>query len=136
MCGKSTLARACRARPRDRPIRSTGDPSPPCRAAIRPRIVLSAAGPTLHWPLTFERLCGLGRLSPPCSRCEDLSDTTPQRSNARWFAPTYRGALHIATELSGGRSARVLFARALAVEAPGLIADALLASPSPATRST
>src|SRR3546814_11932377 len=37
----------------------------------------------------------------------------------------------IATELSGGERARVLFARALAVEAPALIADEPLASLDP-----
>src|SRR3546814_3199711 len=37
----------------------------------------------------------------------------------------------IATELSGGERARVLFARALAVEAPAMIADEPLASLDP-----
>jgi len=107
----------------------------PISALPRKMIARSVAylpqGQTLHWPLTVERLVALGRLPhlAPMSRVglEDLAII--EAAMARTDVEHLRS--RPATELSGGERARVLLARALAVGAPGLIADEPLASLDP-----
>ncbi|WP_428627798.1 ABC transporter ATP-binding protein [Sphingopyxis sp.] len=131
--GKSTLARAMLAL-----VPATGrvlvdgvHAAAMPRAELARRIAYVPQGQLLHWPLTVERLVGLGRLPhlAPMSRIADTDVAAIERAMARADVLDLRN--RIATELSGGERARVLFARALAVEAPALIADEPLASLDP-----
>ncbi len=96
------------------------------------RIAYLPQGQVLHWPVTVERLVALGRLPhlAPLSRLGDEDRAATERAMARTDVVHLRA--RVATELSGGERARVLLARALAVEAPALIADEPLASLDPA----
>ncbi|MFL0412830.1 ABC transporter ATP-binding protein [uncultured Sphingomonas sp.] len=96
------------------------------------RIAYLPQGQVLHWPVTVERLVALGRLPhlAPLSRLGDEDRAAIERALARTDVAHLRA--RVATELSGGERARVLLARALAVEAPALIADEPLASLDPA----
>ncbi|NIJ39181.1 iron complex transport system ATP-binding protein [Sphingopyxis panaciterrae] len=131
--GKSTLARAMLALvPREGDIAIDGDDVARLpRAALARRIAYLPQGQTLHWPLTVARLIGLGRLPHlgPMSKIGAADDIAIERAMARADVLDLRD--RDATELSGGERARVLLARALAVEAPVLIADEPLASLDP-----
>ncbi|MDO9370294.1 MAG: ABC transporter ATP-binding protein [Sphingopyxis sp.] len=131
--GKSTLARAILALvPASGTVRVDGvDATAMPRGEFARRIAYVPQGQTLHWPLTVERLVGLGRLPhlAPMSRIADTDTAAIERAMDRADVLELRD--RIATELSGGERARVLFARALAVEAPALIADEPLASLDP-----
>lgn len=96
------------------------------------RIAYLPQGQVLHWPVTVERLVALGRLPhlAPLSRLGEADRAAIERAMARTDVAHLRA--RVATELSGGERARVLLARALAVEAPALIADEPLASLDPA----
>lgn len=131
--GKSTLARAMLALvPYTGQILVDGEDSAAMpRARLAQRIAYLPQGQTLHWPLSVERLVGLGRLPHlgPMSRVGDRDAASIERALERADVGALRD--RIATELSGGERARVLLARALAVEAPALIADEPLASLDP-----
>ncbi len=133
--GKSTLARAMLglARPDAGAVLVDGeDVTRIARAGLARRVAYLPQGQALHWPLTVERLVGLGRLPHlgPLSRIAPADAAAIDRAMAR--TDTASLARRVATELSGGERARVLLARALAVEAPALIADEPLASLDPA----
>jgi len=131
--GKSTLARAMLALvPHGGRITLDGeDIAAIPRPALARRIAYLPQGQTLHWPLSVERLVGLGRLPHlgPMSRIRDADTAAIGRAMARTDVLLLRDRL--ATNLSGGERARVLLARALAAEAPALIADEPLASLDP-----
>ena len=131
--GKSTLARAMLALvPAGGTVTIDGtDVAALSRADLARRIAYLPQGQTLHWPLTVERLVGLGRLPhlAPMSQIGAADRAAIERAMDRADVASMRG--RIATELSGGERARALFARALAVEAPALIADEPLASLDP-----
>jgi len=131
--GKSTLARAMLALvPASGTVRVDDvDAAAMPRGKLARRIAYVPQGQSLHWPLTVERLVGLGRLPhlTPMSRISEADSAAIERAMARADVLDLRD--RIATELSGGERARVLFARALAVEAPALIADEPLASLDP-----
>jgi len=131
--GKSTLARAMLALvPATGSVRIDGiEVAAIARADLARRIAYLPQGQTLHWPLTVARLVRLGRLPhlAPMSRISDADAAAIERAMERADVLSLRD--RIATELSGGERARVLFARALAVEAPALIADEPLASLDP-----
>lgn len=131
--GKSSLARAMLALvPASGQVLVDGDDAATLpRATLARRIAYLPQGQTLHWPLTVERLVGLGRLPHlgPMSRIGEDDTAAIERALVRADVAGLRQ--RIATELSGGERARTLLARALAVEAPALIVDEPLASLDP-----
>jgi len=131
--GKSTLARAMLALVphTGRILVDDAEVATMSRAGLAKRVAYLPQGQTLHWPLTVERLVELGRLPhlAPMSRIGEADTAAIERAIDRADVAGLRD--RIATELSGGERARVLLARALAVEAPALIADEPLASLDP-----
>ncbi|MBB4100383.1 iron complex transport system ATP-binding protein [Sphingomonas kyeonggiensis] len=131
--GKSTLARAMLALVphAGRILVDDVEVATMSRAELAKRVAYLPQGQTLHWPLTVERLVELGRLPhlAPMSRIGEADTAAIERAIERADVAGLRD--RVATELSGGERARVLLARALAVEAPALIADEPLASLDP-----
>jgi len=95
------------------------------------RIAYLPQGQELHWPLSVERLVGLGRLPhlAPYSRIGAADQAAIETAMRETGVIALRD--RIATELSGGERARVMLARALATEAPALVVDEPLASLDP-----
>ena len=132
--GKSTLVRAILrlVRPSAGTILLDGNLIQDLRRPVIARaLAYLPQGQTVHWPLSVERLVALGRLPhlAPMSRMSAADLAIVEQAMAR--ADVGRLRTRIATELSGGERARVMLARALAVEAPALIADEPLASLDP-----
>lgn len=132
--GKSTLARAILGLVKagqGQVVIDGADAATLSRATIARTIAYLPQGQTLHWPLSVERLVALGRLPhlAPFSQISDADQAAIDRAISLADVEALRG--RTATELSGGERARVLLARALAVEAPVLIADEPLASLDP-----
>jgi iron complex transport system ATP-binding protein len=100
------------------------------RATAR-RVAYLPQGQDIHWPVSVERLVGLGRLPhlAPFSR-PGAADRAAVAA-ALEETGTAHLAARTAMELSGGERVRVMLARALATGAPALIADEPLASLDP-----
>ncbi|HEX7858480.1 MAG TPA: ABC transporter ATP-binding protein [Sphingobium sp.] len=124
--GKSTLARtiaglltpsAGTISVDGRPLSSLGR-----REAAR-TIAYLAQGDAVHWPLAARNVVALGR-SPhlgPLGKAAPADEAAIDRAMARTQIEAF--ADRDVTRLSGGERGRVLLARALAVEAPILVAD-------------
>lgn len=131
--GKSTMLRAMLGLiPSHGSVRLDGQPLAEVPTTERAkRIAYLPQGQMLHWPLTVERLVGLGRLPHlgPLSRIGAHDAAAIERAMDRAIVTTFRE--RDASLLSGGERARVLLARALAVEAPALFVDEPLANLDP-----
>lgn len=132
--GKSTLVQALLGLvPSSGEVMLDGRPiARTSRAHIARTLAYLPQGQSLHWPLSVERLVALGRLPhlAPFSRLSAEDHAAVARAMATTDVTGL--ATRTATELSGGERARVMLARALAVETPGLIVDEPLASLDPA----
>ena len=132
--GKTTLLRAlCRLEPLasgrvlldGRPVVNLE------RRALARGLAYCAQGAVCHWPLTVERLVALGRLPhlepwrQPGAHDEEAIGRAMAEADVTQFAT------RAVDTLSSGERARALLARALAVEAPVLLADEPVAALDP-----
>ena len=102
--------------------------APKARARL---LAYAPQGAPIHWPLTVERLVELGRM-PHIGPWQKLSAQDDARVEAALVATETAHLRHrIVTSLSGGERAGVMLARAIAVDAPWLLADEPVASLDP-----
>jgi iron complex transport system ATP-binding protein len=93
------------------------------------RISYLAQGGEVHWPLRVEALVGLGRLPHRHSSTAEADRTAVERAMAAADVVSLRD--RTLAHVSGGERMRILLARALAVEAPLLLADEPIAALDP-----
>lgn len=102
--------------------------APKARARL---LAYAPQGAPIHWPLTVERLVELGRM-PHIGPWQKLATEDFARVEAALAATeTTHLRRRIVTSLSGGERAGVMLARAIAVDAPWLLADEPVASLDP-----
>jgi iron complex transport system ATP-binding protein len=107
---------------------SLGDRTPRERARL---LAYAPQGAPVHWPLTVQRLVELGRM-PHLGPWQSLGARDEARVAAALEATeTAHLKDRIVTSLSGGERAGVMLARAIAVDAPWLLADEPVASLDP-----
>ncbi len=95
------------------------------------KIAYAAQGGTIHWPMIVERLIALGRIPHLDPWRTPMVEDQAALDRAMRLTDTTHLKDRIATTLSGGERASVLLARAIAVDAPILIADEPVASLDP-----
>ncbi len=132
--GKSTLIRAVAhlQRPMGGRVAIDGhDIAAMPRKDLARRIAYLPQGHVVHWPLDVRHLVALGRLPhlSPMSKISPQDEDAILRALER--ADVVRFADRTVTTLSGGERARVMLARALAVETPILLVDEPVASLDP-----
>jgi iron complex transport system ATP-binding protein len=93
------------------------------------RVAYLAQGDTVHWPIGVVPLVALGRLPHRGSASPDADRAAVERALEMADVVEFRD--RTLDTLSGGERARVLLARALAVEAPVLLADEPIAALDP-----
>jgi ABC-type cobalamin/Fe3+-siderophores transport system ATPase subunit len=108
--------------------RPLGEHSPIERAR---RIAYLAQGAEVHWPMTVEKLVALGRLPHRGSWGQLSGDDHAAISRAMRATDIVGFRNRTLATLSGGERMRVMLARALAVEAPVLLADEPVAALDP-----
>jgi iron complex transport system ATP-binding protein len=132
--GKTTLLRALAglAAPQGGSVILNGKPLARLPAAERARsIAYLPQGGSVAWPLPVKSVVALGRL-PHGERPEALPEAGAAAVAAAIAAVGLNGFEHRAvTALSGGERARALLARALATQAPVLLADEPVAALDP-----
>ncbi len=131
--GKTTLVRAiANLIPFEGDITIDGVAVGAMEATTRARgLAYLAQGAESHWPLTVERLVELGRLPhlEPFRAPQAADKAAVERAMRAADIEVFRNR-NVLT-LSGGERARVLLARALAVEAPLLLVDEPVSSLDP-----
>lgn len=132
--GKSTLVRAlCNLlKPAAGEVHLDGAPiSSFHRRQLARKLSYLPQGHTMHWPLEVERLVALGRLPHlgPFSDIGPEDQAAIDRAMARTEVSAFR--FRVAETLSGGERARVMMARALAVETDILLVDEPVAALDP-----
>ena len=102
------------------------------RDELARHIAYLAQGHIVHWPLSAYDVVALGRLPHRTGFNADLSEQDRQAvERAMDLADCAEFAQRRIDQLSGGERARVMLARALAVEAPILLCDEPVASLDP-----
>jgi iron complex transport system ATP-binding protein len=91
-------------------------------------------GHSIHWPISVRELVGIGRMPHGDARLALSAEDEAAVERAIAAADIGDLAERTATRLSGGETARVALARALAVEAPVLLADEPMAALDPRYR--
>ena len=131
--GKTTLIRALAGLlPAQGDIALTGKPLAALDARERARkVAYLPQGHVFHWPMQVDAVVALGRHphTDPFSQPSPADRDAVARAMARTGIEAF--AARRVTTLSGGERARVALARALATEAPVLLADEPTASLDP-----
>lgn len=100
-------------------------------ADLAKKVAYLPQSPAVHWPVTVERLVALGRLPHLDAWHRPGAEDAAAINRAMVATDTAELARRNVLTLSGGERARVLLARALAVQAPNLLVDEPVSSLDP-----